>query len=117
VLRHPPGDSLPHLHAHIFQRLRSLADRQLKIQFLLRFIEQQQRPVVRAQKFVNFLHDGAQHLVELQGRGKSLAQFLEHGDFSRFAFLRGQTRIPAAVHSRELFDFLNAHGSRFLRVV
>jgi hypothetical protein len=31
--------------------------------------------------------------------------------------LRGNARIPAAIHIRELLDFFNAHGSRFLRVV
>ena len=48
VLRHPAGDSLPDLDAHIFQRLGSLADGQLEIEFLLGFVEQQQRPIFRA---------------------------------------------------------------------
>jgi len=53
VLRHPTGYSLPHLDAHVFQRLRGFAYRQFEVQLLRGFVEQQQRPVVRAQELVN----------------------------------------------------------------
>ena len=85
VLRHPAGDSLPHLDAHVLQRLRALADRQLEIQLLLGFIDEQQRPGVRAQKLVDFFHDGAQDLIELQGGSEGLAKFVENRDFACFA--------------------------------
>ena len=84
-LRHPAGDSLPHLDAHVLQRLRALADGQLEIEFLLGFVHQQQRPGVRTQKLVDFFHDGAQNLIELQGGGERLAQFVENRDFAGFA--------------------------------
>ena len=35
VLRNPSGESLPHLDAHFFQRLRTLADGEFEIKFLL----------------------------------------------------------------------------------
>ena len=34
------------------------------------------------QHLVNFFHDGAENLVELQGRRKRLAQFVEYRDFA-----------------------------------
>ena len=85
VLRHPAGDSLPHLDADILERLRALSDRQLEVQLLLDFVDQQQRPGVRTQELVDFFHDGSQDLIELQGGGEGLAKFVEYRDFARFA--------------------------------
>ena len=65
MLGYPPGNALPHFDAHISQGLRGFSDGKFKIEFLLFFIQQEQRPVVRAQEFVNLLHDGAENLVEL----------------------------------------------------
>ena len=115
VLRHPAGDALAELDAHIFQRLRSFSDRQLKIKFLLGFIQQQQRPVIRPQKLVDLLHDRAQHLVELQRRRQRLPQFLEDRHFPCFASFPGHAYISPAFHGRKLLDFVKAHESTFLR--
>src|SRR5882672_8279454 len=87
VLRHPAGNSLPHLDTHILQRLRTLSDRQLKIKLLFHFVDEQERPSVRTQELVDFFHDRAQNLIELQGGGKSLAQFVENRYFACFALL------------------------------
>src|SRR5580692_3729599 len=108
VLRHPAGDSLPDLDAYIFQSLGSLADCQLEVEFLFRFIQEEQRPVVRAQKLVDFLHDGAENLVELQRRGERLPQLLEDGDFARFTLFGGHRGIAAAFHGRKLLYFVHA---------
>src|SRR5580692_6704986 len=108
VLRHPAGNSLAHLNAYVFERLGSLAYGQFEVEFLFFFIEQQKRPVVRAQKLVYFLHNGAENLVELQRRGQRLPQLLEDGDFARFALLGGNRGIAAAFHGWKLFDFVHA---------
>src|SRR5580700_5646197 len=108
VLRHPAGNSLAHLNAYVFERLGSFAYGQFEVEFLFGFIEQQKRPVIRAQKLVNFLHDGAKNLVKLQRRGQRLPQLLEDGDFARFALLGGNRGIAAAFHGWKLFDFVHA---------
>src|SRR5580692_11212115 len=108
VLRHPAGNSLAHLNAYVFERLGSLAHSQFEVEFLFFFIEQQKRPVVRAQKLVYFLHNGAENLVELQRRGQRLPQLLEDGDFARFALLGGHRRIAAAFHGWKLLYFVHA---------
>src|SRR4030095_15240340 len=107
----PARDSLPDLDAHIFQRRRSGSDGQLEIQLLLRLIEQQQGPVVRAQKLVDLLHNRPQHLVELQRRRERLPEFLEDRDLACFASLPGQPRIPAPFNGWKLFCFLHAEQS------
>src|SRR5580698_7802539 len=108
MLRHPTGDSLPDLDANVFQGLGCFADRQLEIEFLLGLIQQKQRPVSRAQKLVNFLHDGAENLVELQRRRQRLPQLLEDGDFTGFALLSGNRGIAAAFHGWKLLYFVHA---------
>jgi len=95
VLRNPAGDPLPHFDPHIFQRLRALPNRQLKIEFLLDLIEQQQRPCIGTQELVDFFHDGTQDLIELKRRREGLAELMEHRDFARFAML-SPTRCGAA---------------------
>src|SRR5580704_4409276 len=108
VLSHPSGDSLPDLNANIFQRLRSLADRQLEVEFLFGLIQQEQRPVVRAQKLVYFLHDGAKNLVELQRRRQRLPQLLEDRNLARFTLYGEHRGIAAAFHGRKLLYFVHA---------
>ena len=96
VLRHPAGESLPHLDAHVLQRLRAFSRRDLEIEFLLVDVHQQERPGVRAQNLVDLFHDGAQDLIELQRRGEGLAQLVEDRDFGDFqGFRRGYARTPA----------------------
>ena len=53
-----------------------------KIKFLLVHIHQQQRPGVRPQHLIDLLHDGAQDLIELEGRSERLAEFVEYGHFA-----------------------------------
>src|SRR6266850_7853110 len=108
VLRYPPGYSLPHLDAHVFQRLRGLAYRQFEVQFLRGFVEQQQRPVVRPQELVNLFHDGAENLIELQRRRQRLPQLLEDGDLALFALLGWHRRIAAAIDDRKRLYFFHA---------
>src|SRR3989449_294279 len=71
VLRHPAGDALPHLDADVFEGLRSLAHGQLEVELLLGLIHQQQRPGVRPEKLIDFFHDGAENLVELEEIGRA----------------------------------------------
>jgi hypothetical protein len=54
---------------------------------LFHFVDEQERPGVRTQELIDFFHDRAQNLIELQGGGKSLAQFVENRYFARFALL------------------------------
>jgi hypothetical protein len=89
----------PIFDANILQRLRALADRQLEIKLLLGFVHQEQRPGVRAQELVDFFHDGAQDLIELQGGSEGLAQFVEHGDFAGFAAFSLNRRAAAALEA------------------
>ncbi len=103
ILRHPAGNPLAHLDTHILQRLRAFADRQLKIEFLLHFIEEQERPGVRPQKLIDFFHDCAQNLIELERGGESLAKFVEHRDFARFALLSTCRNVAAPLDSAEIF--------------
>src|SRR4029077_20930468 len=105
---HPASDSLPHLDANVFQRLGGLANRQFEIEFLLGLIQQEQRPIVRAQELVDFLHDGAENLVELERRRQRLPQLLEEGDFARLALLGGDRGIAAAFHGWKLIYFVPA---------
>ena len=81
ILRHPAGDAFSDLDAHVFQRLRVLADGQLEIQLLFCLVHQEQRPGIGLQEFVELFHDGAEHLIELQGGGEGLAKFVKYGDF------------------------------------
>ncbi len=104
VLRHPAGNSLPHLDAHVLQRLRALAHGQLEIQFLLRLIDKQQRPGVRPQKLVDFFHDGAQDLIELQGGSEGLAKLVENRDLARFAMFSSSARAAAPVDPRKILS-------------
>jgi hypothetical protein len=90
---------LAHLDANVFQGLGGLAYCQLEVEFLLGLIQQEQRPVVRAEKLVDFLHDGAENLVELQGRGKRLPQFLEDGNFARLTLIAGHRGVAATLHT------------------
>src|SRR5712664_3256422 len=108
VLRHPTGDSLPQLDAHVFQRLRGFAYRQFEVQFLRGFVEQQQRPVVRPQELVNLFHDGAENLIELQRRRQRLPQLLENGDLALFALLERHRGIAAAIDGRKRLYFFHA---------
>jgi hypothetical protein len=108
VLRNPAGDALAHLDTYVFQRLGGFSDSQLKIKLLFGFIQEEQRPVVRAEKLVDFLHDRAENLVELQRRGQRLPQFLEDSDFPCFALLGGNRGIAAAFHGRKLLYFIHA---------
>ena len=86
----------------------SLADGQLEVELLLGFVEQQQRPVVRTQKFVDLLHDGAENLIELQRRRQRLPQLLEDRDFAGFALFIRNSRVAAAFDGRKLLYFLHA---------
>ena len=104
MLRHPAGDSLPHLDPHVLQRLRALAHRQLEIQLLLDFIDEKERPGIRAQKFVDFFHDGAKDLIELQGGSKRLAQLVEHRDFARLALFSPNRCAAAPVDARKILS-------------
>src|SRR4029077_1025923 len=106
---HPAANSLAELNAHILECLRGFAYRQLEIEFLLGFVEQQERPVLRAQKFVDFLHDRAENLIELQGGGERLPQFLEDRHFARFSLFGRRAWIAAALDTRKLLDLLSAH--------
>ncbi|HWY78024.1 MAG TPA: hypothetical protein VN281_20585 [Verrucomicrobiae bacterium] len=107
MLRNPSGDALPDLDANIFESLRGLAHRQFKIKFLRGLIEKQQRPVIRPQKLVDFFHDGAENLIELQRGRQRLAKFLKDRDFAGFSLFVGNRRVAAAFHGGELFDFLH----------
>ena len=86
-----PGDALPHLDANVLQGVGVLADGQLEVELLLGLVHQQHGPGVRVQELVDLLHDGAENLIELQRRSERLAQFVEDGDFARFA-LFGRAR-------------------------
>src|SRR6267143_34808 len=108
ALRHPTGNSLPHLDAHVFQRLRGFAHRQFEVQFLRGFVEQQQRPVVRPQELVNLFHDGAQNLIELQRGRQRLPQLLEDGDLALLALLGRHRGIAAAFDDRKRLYFFHA---------
>ena len=108
VLGHPAGNSLPDLDAHVFQRRGGFPDRQLEIQFLLGLIEEQQRPVFRAQKFIDLLHDGAENLIELQRRRQRLPQLLEDRDLARLALFVRNGCVTAAFNVRKLLYFLHA---------
>ena len=61
------------------------------------------------QHLVDFFHDRAQDLIELQRGGERLAEFVEDGDFVAFAGISGgATGIAAALHS---FERLGVSGS------
>src|SRR6266705_2903965 len=100
-------DSLPHLDAHVLQRLRCFSHGQFKIQFLFSFIQQQQRPIVRAQKLIDLLHNRAENLIELQGGRQCLPQLLEDGDLPLFPLPGGHREIAAALHGRKLLYFFH----------
>src|SRR5579862_9191861 len=70
MLRDPARKALSHLNANIFESLCALTDGEFEIKFLARIIDEKKRPGVGAQKFVNFLHDGAKNLIELKGTGE-----------------------------------------------
>ena len=112
-----PAIPCPILMRTSFRRLGGLADGQFEVEFLLGLIQQQQRPVVRAQKLVDFLHDGAENLIELQRRGQRLAQLLEDGDFARFALLGGDRGIAAAFDGWKLIYFVHAQLVPALKVL
>src|SRR5690242_8705782 len=108
MLRDPAGNSLADLDADVLESLRSFADCKLEVEFLFSFVEKKKRPIIRAEKLVNFLHDGAENLVKLQGRGEGFAQFLEYGNFAGLALFGGDCGITATLHGRELLDFVHA---------
>src|SRR4029077_8862362 len=109
VLRHPAANSLAEFNAHILECLRGFAYRQLEIEFLLGFVEQQERPVLRAQKFVDFLNDRSKNLIELQGGSERLPQFLEDRHFARFSLFGRCAWIAAPLDTWKLLDLLSAH--------
>src|SRR6266566_9517344 len=107
VLCDPPRDSLPHLDAHVLQRLRRFSHGQFKVQLLFSFIQQQKRPIVRAQKLIDLLHNCAENLIELQGGRQCLPQLLEDGDLPLFPLPGGHREIAAALHGRKLLYFFH----------
>ena len=88
-LRDPAGESLAELDAHIFQSFGADAGGDLKIELAFVHVHEKQRPGVRAENFVDFLHDGAQNLIELQGRGEGFAKLVENSDFGGLRGFRG----------------------------
>src|SRR6266480_457257 len=108
VLRHPARNSLPHLDPYVLQRLGGFPHRQLKVQFLFGLIQQQQRPIVRAQKFIDLLHNRAENLIELQRGRQRLPQLLEDGNLSLFPLFGRHRRIAAAFDGRKLVYFLHS---------
>ncbi len=56
---------LPHLDANVLEAVGVLADGQLEIEFLFDFVDQQHGPGIGMEKFVDFLHNRAQNLVQL----------------------------------------------------
>jgi hypothetical protein len=53
------------------------------------------------QNFVDLLHDGAKHLIELEGRRERFAQLMENGDFASFGKVQGEACIPAPFDTLE----------------
>jgi len=53
------------------------------------------------QKLLNFLHDGAQNLIELQRGGKSFAKFVEYRNFAGFPAFHGSRGTAATFDARK----------------
>jgi transcriptional regulator with XRE-family HTH domain len=107
-LRHPAGDALANFDAHVLQRLGALSRGDFKVQLLTRFIDEQQRPGIRTEEFVDFLHDGQQNLIELERAGQGFAEFVKDGDLAGLTGLSGAVGagVPAAFDAEELFRVL-----------
>src|ERR1700730_10588083 len=80
-LRHPTRQALTYLDANIFQGFSAFARGDLEEKLALFQIHKEQRPCIRPQHLVNFFHDGAEHLVELQRRSQRLAKLVKYGYF------------------------------------
>src|ERR1700757_2205079 len=100
-LRDPAGESLAEFDADIFESFSTYAGSDLKIELTFVHVHEQKRPGIRTENFVDFLHDGAQNLIELQGRGKSFAKFVENSDFRG---LRGFRSFWHCARSSAPFD-------------
>ena len=71
--RHP----LPEREAHGLQPLGPLPHRDLEDQVLLLLVDEEQRPVARAQHLAHLLHDEGEHLVDVEGAGQRPADVVE----------------------------------------
>ena len=99
-----PAIPCPILMRTSFSACAPFPDRQLEVKLLLDFIDQQQRPRVRTQELVDFFHDGAQDLIELQGGGEGLAEFVEHRDFARFALFSPDSCVAAPLDAAKILS-------------
>lgn len=60
------------------------------------------------QKLIDFFHDGAQNLIELQGGGKRLTQFVEYGYFTGFPLIGIDQGIVTAFDACKPFCFCHS---------
>jgi hypothetical protein len=85
--------------------MRVFAYRQLKIKLLFDFVYEQHGPGIRMEEFVDFLHDRAQNLIELQRGSEGLPELVKDGHFAGFPAFRRQTGVAPALDARKHVAF------------
>ncbi len=110
ALGYPAGNALPELDANVAQGFRADAGGDLEVEFVLGLVHQEQRPCVRPQHLIDFFHNGAEDLIELQGGGEGLAELVENRDFAALGHVHPDTGALTALNSAKRFGL--GHCSR-----
>src|ERR1700722_16121160 len=120
-LRPPASQTLPHFDANVLQRFGALAGGDLKEELALLQIHQEQRPGVRPQHLVDFFHDGAEDLIELQRRRERFSKLVKNCYLiGIFGQVQTNARAAASFNAGERFSVRGSPdglaGDTFLRV-